>query len=495
MDRKKLCTDSMTIEDCELAILHHAVDQTEHIQKTKIANSDDVKKMISIIEAFLRRTKCVCYGGTAINSILPEEAKFYDQSVEIPDYDFFSIKPIEHARELSKIYYNSGFLETEAKSGIHKGTYKVFVNYIPTADITLIPKPIFSAIQKDAIVVDGIYYAPPNYLRMAMFLELSRPAGDVSRWEKVFKRLTLLNKYHPMKSPYNCRLIEPEEPANLKRREEVFDTLRNTLVDQGAVFFGGYAASFYSQYAKHPVITEKPPIMDVIIENPKKVAMIIKERLLSMGVKNIEIIRHPPMEDVVTEHYQIQIGNTTVLILFQPIACYNYNVITVRKQKIKIATIDTMLSFYLVFIYLGQSYFDVERILCMAQMLFDIEEENRTNQKGVLKRFSIDCYGEQGTLSTIRSEKSEKFKEFKDRGVEVGSKEWNEWFFKYSPADDKCNDPKKSAPKKSAPNKSRKPYEYNLSDKPRRNRTQRKRRPFSLRSFLTGRSSRRKNLF
>ena len=32
---------------------------------------------------------------------------------------------------------------------------------------------------------------PPNYLRMAMYLELSRPDGDVSRWEKVLKRLTL----------------------------------------------------------------------------------------------------------------------------------------------------------------------------------------------------------------------------------------------------------------------------------------------------------------
>jgi hypothetical protein len=30
-----------------------------------------------------------------------------------------------------------------------------------------------------------------------MYLELSRPAGDVSRWEKVFKRLNLLNTHYP----------------------------------------------------------------------------------------------------------------------------------------------------------------------------------------------------------------------------------------------------------------------------------------------------------
>jgi hypothetical protein len=160
-------------------------------------------------------------------------------------------------------------------------------------------------------------------------------------------------------------------------------------------------------------------------------------------------------------------------------------VITLGKHKVRIATIDTMLSFYLVFVYSGQPHFDVERILCMAQMLFDIEEENRTNQKGLLKRFSIDCYGEQGTLSTIRSEKSDKFKEFKDRGVQIGSNEWNEWFFKYNPREEKGQTHRQS----------RKPYQYNLYDKPLKNRTQRKRRPLSLRSLLTGRISRRNTLF
>jgi hypothetical protein len=482
MGKTKLCADSMTLEECELAILHHAVDETENIQKTKIANTEDVKKMIQILEDFLRRTKCICYGGTAINNILPEEAQFYDRSVEIPDYDFFSSTPIEHARELSQIYYKAGFTETEAKSGVHKGTYKVFVTFIPVADITALPKPIFAAIQKDTIVIDGIYYAPPNYLRMGMFLELSRPAGDVSRWDKVLKRLTLLNKYHPMKVPYNCRLREPEAPTNLKRREQVFETLRETLVDQGAVFFGGYAASLYSQYTKDPVPTENPPSMDVIIENPQKAATIVKERLINIGVKNVKIIRHPAMEDVLTEHYEIKIGQTTVLILFQPIACYNYNVLTLGKHKVKVATIDTMLSFYLVFAYANQPYFDVERILCMAQMLFDIEEENRTNQKGLLKRFSIDCYGEQDTLATIRAEKSDKFKELKDKGVERDSKEWNEWFFKYSPAEEA--EEKTPRSNRSA----RKPY------KPRRNRTQRKRLPLSFRSFFKNRRSNRNTL-
>ena len=72
-----------------------------------------------------------------------------------------------------------------SKAGVHFGTYKIFVNYIPIADITYLHNTIFNSIKKESIVVNGIMYAPPNFLRMNMYLELSRPNGDVSRWEKV----------------------------------------------------------------------------------------------------------------------------------------------------------------------------------------------------------------------------------------------------------------------------------------------------------------------
>ena len=92
-----------------------------------------------------------------------------------------------------------GFDEVEAKSGVHPGTFKVFVNYIPVADITYLNQELFKSIRQDAKIIDGIYYSPPNYLRMNMYLELSRPEGNVSRWEKVLKRLILLNKNYPLK--------------------------------------------------------------------------------------------------------------------------------------------------------------------------------------------------------------------------------------------------------------------------------------------------------
>ena len=181
------CNDEMTFDDCELAILRQAVDETEMLQGQQKVNNAEIKKMLSIVEDFIIRKKLICYGGTAINNILPKYAQFYKRDIEIPDYDFFSNNALNDAKELADIYYNSGYTDVEAKSGIHYGTFKVFVNYIPIADITYLNKVIYKTISKEAIKIAGIKYAPPNYLRMSMYLELSRPNGDVSRWEKVMK--------------------------------------------------------------------------------------------------------------------------------------------------------------------------------------------------------------------------------------------------------------------------------------------------------------------
>ena len=102
----------------------------------------------------------ICYGGTAINNILPEEDQFYNRDLEIPDYDFYSANALEDAKELADIYAKE-FDDVEAKAGVHFGTYKVFVNYIPVADITYMNKDLYESIKKESISVGGILYAAP----------------------------------------------------------------------------------------------------------------------------------------------------------------------------------------------------------------------------------------------------------------------------------------------------------------------------------------------
>ena len=470
---KNRCKD-LSFADCELAILRMAVDKAEEKMGRRVVNSEDVQKIIDIVEDFIKRKKLICYGGTAINNILPEEDRFYNKEVEIPDYDFFSQNALHDAKELADIYYKKGFVDVEAKSGQHHGTYKVFVNYLAVADITYLPKEIYNAVKDDAISVGGIMYAPPNLLRMSMYLELSRPAGDISRWEKVLKRLALLNKNYPI-TDVNCNNVDfQREMENRENEDKIFETVKNTLINQGVVFFGGFANTLYSQYmpANLRKKIEKYADFDVLSNDPEQTAQVIKERLDDIGVKNVKIVKQSAVGEIVPEHYEIKVGSDSILFVYTPAGCHSYNILMMNGKKVKVATIDTMLSFYLAFLYANKPYYNqfIDRILCMSKFLFDVQQKNRLAQKGLLKRFSITCYGHQESIEEIKAAKAAKYKELKKS---KDKKAFEEWFLNYKPDDIKTQkeDDTTQTVKKRKKKRTRKAGFFNLyGTKSRRNK-------------------------
>jgi hypothetical protein len=433
----------MTFEECELAILRQAVDESEKLAKTRVVNNEIVRKIIKILEEFLMDKKLICYGGTAINNILPSEAQFYNRDVEIPDYDFYSPNALKDAIELANIYHKEGYSEIEAKAGVHYGTFKVFVNFIPIADITYLPEILFKNIRAESISIAGILYAPPNFLRMNMYLELSRPAGDVSRWEKVLKRLTVLNKYYSPMKHYQCSTVDFQrkmESTNLISditiEEKIYFIVRDSLINQSVVFLGGYASSLYGRFMpiKERRLVQKIPDFDVLSEDPKRTATIVEERLVDAGIKKVTITKHDAVGEIIPEHYEISVGKDILGHIYKPIACHSYNEIHIDSHVVRVGTIDTLLTFYLAFIYSGIEYHDKDRILCMVEYLYKVQEKNRLEQKGILKRYSLNCIGKQPTLDDLRAEKAEKFKELANKR---GTTEYDMWFLKYSPSKQK----------------------------------------------------------
>ena len=104
-----------------------------------------------------------------------------------------------------------------------------------------------------------------------------------------------------------------------------------------------------------------------------------------------------------------------------------------------------MLSFYLAFLYVDKEYYDPNRIICMAEYLFKVQQANRLEQKGILRRFSVNCYGNQLTMEKMREEKAVKYKELKNKR---GSKEWDWYFYKYSPFDEYLKKERKKSKRK-----------------------------------------------
>ena len=425
----------LTFEDKEMELLHNAVSIAEAKTGKKIKQTNDIIAIIKILEDFMRRKKVVCYGGTAINNILPQTAQFYNNNIEIPDYDFFSPMALSHSKELADIYANHGYSEVEVRSGMHKETYKVFVNFIPIADITQFDPKTFQILLKHSIRKEGISYANPDYLRLQTYNELSRPDGDVSRWEKIYKRLLLLNKYYPLKENPKCSQVKfmRDFTGNAELNDTLYNLVKNTMINEGVVFIGGYASSLYGRYMppEQKKQLQHVPDFDVLSEDPKAVAFILKEKLEEAGFKNIKINKKPSVgNDIIMTHYEIVVDEDTLCFIYEPYGCYSFNTINLKNQTIKVATIETMLLFLIAFLYADRPYYDHERLMCMAQYLINVQAKNRLEQKGLLKRFNVNCYGNEKTIVEIRSEKASKYEAMKNQ---KDTKEYNKYFFKYIP--------------------------------------------------------------
>ena len=369
--------------------------------------------IIKTVEKFIKDTKCICYGGTAINNILPKKDQFYKPG-EFPDYDFFSNDALNHAKKLADIYYKAGFGNVEAKSGMHYGTYKVYVNFLNIADITQLDDVYYENLKKSATVVNGIMYCPPDFLRMSLYLELSRPRGDVTRWEKIFPRLRLLNKNFPMKN-VKCKKNKVDS--------KYYEIIKNHLIDDKVIFFGGLAQKLYGKYTKNKSVNYN--IFDVISIDSKVCAENFKNKNSKL---NITIESKDKIGELIPEHSIIKIDDVVYANIYESQACYTYNKIKIGKKTVNIGTIFTILSFYLIFLFTNDKDYDKNRITCTSHMLQNIYLRNRTKNSGLLKVFTVQCLGNQVSFEDILLEKREKFKELKK-----SDKEYEKWFLRYVP--------------------------------------------------------------
>ena len=363
-----------------------------------------------LIEDYISTKGLVCYGGTAINMYLPKEFKFYNED-DIPDYDCYSNNAINDAIELANILKNNNIGNIEVKSAMFKGTYKVFINFIPIVDFTNIKNEIFINIYNKSVKINNILYAPPSYLKISMYQELSRPMGDISRWEKVYNRLELLNKYQPLYIT-NCSITHMDNPET-----DEYKNINNELIDLTKknkwVVFGDYGLSYYNKY-----FPKKYQKMERTINIPYILTENVDDVLNKLPFK-YSVVKYS--YEIVNTFYQILYNNYPVLYIFITDSCQSYNVV----NDINIATIDTILSIYYALSFLNIKFFNIHKILSYCYLLHNIKIN-----KGVCKRFNMPCIGYQNTIEDIRIERNTKYKLYKKT---KSKKLYKEYFFQYTP--------------------------------------------------------------
>jgi hypothetical protein len=298
----------------------------------------------------------------------------------------------------------AGIKTVEVKPGIHLGTFKVFADFEGVADITHLDKDIFERLWKEDVVVDGIHYVTPNFLRMSMYLELSRPKGDVSRWKKVYERLILLNTHYPMVCP--SHKPKEETPATEENRKEA----ESILKDHDVVLLGITA----SQLHQGKVAKWSAPI--TILAEPKTLETLTKGKKTESHVGS-EIL--PSHTDIFDKE-----GNVMVRI-HETAACHSYHTMA---NGIKIASIPTMLQFVIAYMYSGVDEDEITHLMCVAQRLVDLANHKEKRRYALLT--PTDCLGTQETLIDLKRHKSELYTKLSSNKSSV---DFLKYFFNYNP--------------------------------------------------------------
>lgn len=391
-----------------MADLQPIIDKLQLENDKAAAANPMVKKSLAIVKEFLQTHPVMCYGGTAINNLLPEKDRFYDPTTTIPDYDFYSKTPQEHAMILSNKLAEAGIETVEAKPGMHLGTFKVFADYEGVADITHLDKDIFDRLWKEDLVKDGIHYVTPNFLRLSMYLELSRPRGDVSRWKKVYERLQLLNKAYPMECPMEKMEGHADPELTQENRKEVEKILQTKPV----VLLGITASQIHQG------------------KSPKwmaPVTLLAEDETIKQLTEGRKTETHDGTE-ILPGHVDVFDKNGDVFLrIHETAACHSYHQMA---NGVRVASIPTMLQFFFAYMYSGVDEDEITHLLCVSQRLVDLASHKEKRRYALLT--PIDCIGTQETLVDMKRHKAQLYNELsKDKN----SVDFMKYFFTYNPKD------------------------------------------------------------
>jgi len=373
---------------------------------------------LAVVKDFLKNHHVLCYGGTAINNLLPKEDQFYNPEEDVPDYDFFSKTPQAHSVIIANKLKSEGIASVEVKPGMHLGTFKVFADFTGVADITQLDEEIFDRLWEQAETRAGIHYVPVNFLRMSMYLELSRPHGDVSRWEKVYSRLQLLNKAHP--TTCNKNIIKHHEELTDEQQKGVLKLLKNEPV----VLLSVSAAEIH---------------LDKNWTTP--IGLLAERETIERLTKGEKVEVNEENDILPRRTYVMNSDGTKSLFRFyETTACHSYHQM---ENGVRVASIPTTLQFFFAYLYSGAQEDNVANVLCIAQRLVEIASSKSKRRFDILT--PRECIGIQESFIEMKRNKAELFEELsKDRS----SKKFLENFFTYNPDDPTSKKKAKASVKK-----------------------------------------------
>ena len=379
------------------------------------AHDDTVIRAIEVVEIFLRKKHRLCYGGQAINAHLPAKYKFYDPEFSVPDYDIMTPSQDADILTLTRDLKKAGFTEISVREGMHEGTIKVYVDYVPVADMTVIDPKLYRILSKREYKIDGISYLDANTLRMLMYLELSRPRGEVGRWAKVFERLSLFNEFVPVKY---CKISRDLFKGGLSKEQTQYTI--DFIINNKRIFAGADLLDYYDYALKYKeqknnwLLTSKKPIIFFSNETDLD-AKNIREEFNFLNSQSKNAVKTPVTikkyssrgVDLIPSMSVLTQGNKCLVFIIDQSACHSYFNIPIDDGKImRIASMDTLITLYFGLGLFDSRFYDMGSMECLANHLVKISIKAREQPETFAFPFiSIKCSGHQTSLPSLIREK------------------------------------------------------------------------------------------
>jgi hypothetical protein len=403
--------------------LKEAVDIAEERQSYDSAHDEELLNALTVVADFIRRKKRVCYGGTAMNAILPKSKRFYNPDFDLPDYDFYTPDIEKDVEDLVADLTAAGFKDVYHRVGIHEGTKKILVNFVAVADVSRIETDLYDVFYKRSIVKEGIHYTDPDILRMMMYLEISRPKGQVARWQKVFERLQLINQVFPVKAPQQQQKVSQQKNILSAPIQEV---LINFIVGRQRILCNGpvlplykkgirKGSAIYKAYPSGPMLFTSPA--------PKEDALLLK-RLLKSSEGDVSIFLHKARGEIVPERFELRVDDKIICLIIQEVACHSYNNIPLEDGRvIQIGSLEFLVTLYLslhIFTKHSRDILGPNAMHAVGQCI-QLAMENYLSERSQFPPFSLNCTGHQIGYASLIRQKVQRIK--KERGEAPGAEE------------------------------------------------------------------------
>jgi hypothetical protein len=388
----------MSIEQAKKQ-LKDIVSEAERRIQLDSAQNPALRRAIHIVETFLKHTHRVCYGGQAINAQLPKKDQFYKPELSLPDYDFFTPDAENDTEALIGEFKAAGYTEISKRIGIHEGTIKIYVNYTAIADITQVIPEFYDNIFTKSVAVDGIQYADPIFLRMMMYLELSRPRGQVERWTKVYERLVLLDKAHRLR---HCRpaarMRTIESPAAISLRPSII----RYMIKNNRAFMGGDVHLMYRGASKSAISRMKTlfqSTVSIVFLSPD--AELDADMLREQYEMRKESIQG--YQNILPAMVALYHGEDLVCVIVQEEACHSIITMPLTQGKrIRLASLETVLTFLIGLYYREDSLIMTqESLLCWLKQYIDLSNRYKTKPTKRVPSFAIECDGYQTSFASL----------------------------------------------------------------------------------------------